>query len=573
MATNNFTNFKDGIEIVPKAVSNVSSQGDFDVTSADGKVHYHNGTTSSPLVTESSTATLTNKTIDTGTNTITNITNTNITAGAAIDASKIANGSVSNTEFQYLDGVTSAIQSQLNTISGSAVTALTGDVSATGPGSSATTINSVGGSSAANVHNAELLANAAVSANTASTIVKRDGSGNFSAGTITASLTGNATNVTGVVAIANGGSGQTTANTALNAFLPSQATNSGKVLTSDGTNTSWVTPAATGANTSLSNLTATSINQSLIPDSDNVRTVGSPADRFSNIFSSIMEVVDSSRIGMRLTSPGTIPSGETSAQIQGWDVGGTSQPLAITSLNNGSSNSTATANTFVETGNKTAGTGNSGNIIIQTGTSAGGTRGFITLNGKGLNLNQITTPSNPSASFNKLYFKSDNNLYSLTSGGVETVFSSTAAIRSEVWVYNGNGFGATNTKIRRFSTIGKNIGTDITYADSATLGATFTINTTGIYAIDHTDSTNDNGSVYGISLNSSQLTTTFSTINDSDKVSSMEQPASAGAVPMITSCSATLNLTAGDVIRAHSSAAGSFATNYQAKFRITKINN
>lgn len=33
---------------------------------------------------------------------------------ASIDATKIANGSVSNTEFQYLDGVTSAIQTQLS---------------------------------------------------------------------------------------------------------------------------------------------------------------------------------------------------------------------------------------------------------------------------------------------------------------------------------------------------------------------------------------------------------------------------------------------------------------------------
>lgn len=50
----------------------------------------------------------------------------------------------------------------------------------------------------------------ATDANTASTLVKRDGSGNFSAGAITASLTGNATNVTGVVAIANGGTNSST---------------------------------------------------------------------------------------------------------------------------------------------------------------------------------------------------------------------------------------------------------------------------------------------------------------------------------------------------------------------------
>jgi len=46
-------------------------------------------------------------------------------------------------------------------------------------------------------------------------------------------------NVTGTVAIANGGTGQTTANTALNALLPSQGSNANKYLQTDGTNASW----------------------------------------------------------------------------------------------------------------------------------------------------------------------------------------------------------------------------------------------------------------------------------------------------------------------------------------------
>lgn len=79
-----------------------------------------------------------------------------------------------------------------------AIDGLNGDVSASGPGVVAATVNSVGGSSAANIHSAELAANAATSSNTASTIVKRDASGNFSAGTITANLTGTASgNATG----------------------------------------------------------------------------------------------------------------------------------------------------------------------------------------------------------------------------------------------------------------------------------------------------------------------------------------------------------------------------------------
>lgn len=81
-----------------------------------------------------------------------------------------------------------------------AIDGLIGDVSATGPGTVPAVVNFVGGSSAANVHLAELAANAATSSNTPNTIVKRDGSSNFSAGTITANLTGNVTgNLTGNV--------------------------------------------------------------------------------------------------------------------------------------------------------------------------------------------------------------------------------------------------------------------------------------------------------------------------------------------------------------------------------------
>lgn len=93
-------------------------------------------------------------------------------------------------------------------------------------------------------------ATTATSANTASAIVARDSSGNFSAGTITGTLNGTASNVSGTVAIANGGTGQVTANAALNAILPTQTSNSGKVLGTDGTNTSWVST-STGTVTSV----------------------------------------------------------------------------------------------------------------------------------------------------------------------------------------------------------------------------------------------------------------------------------------------------------------------------------
>jgi hypothetical protein len=48
--------------------------------------------------------------------------------------------------------------------------------------------------------------------------------------------------------ILNGGTGETTANAAFNALAPSQATNSGKYLTTDGTNTSWASVASSTTN-------------------------------------------------------------------------------------------------------------------------------------------------------------------------------------------------------------------------------------------------------------------------------------------------------------------------------------
>jgi hypothetical protein len=55
-------------------------------------------------------------------------------------------------------------------------------------------------------------ATSATSANTANAIVARDASGNFTAGTITGTLSGTATNVSGIVAIANGGTGSSIQN-------------------------------------------------------------------------------------------------------------------------------------------------------------------------------------------------------------------------------------------------------------------------------------------------------------------------------------------------------------------------
>ena len=90
-----------------------------------------------------------------------------------IDAAKIDGGNVSNTEFSYLDGVTSSIQTQIDSKqpTGNYITALTGDVTASGPGSVAAT-----------------LANTGVSAGTY-TSVTVDTKGRVTAGTTTGTVT------------------------------------------------------------------------------------------------------------------------------------------------------------------------------------------------------------------------------------------------------------------------------------------------------------------------------------------------------------------------------------------------
>lgn len=137
----------------------------------------------------------------------------------------------------------------------------------------------------------------------------------------------------------------------------------------------------------------------------------------------------------------------------------------------------------------------------------------------------------------------------------------------EVVTHTGNGYASTNTKIRRFTTTLTNVGTAITYADSASLGASFTINETGLYSMMYADATNGSSIAYGISVNSSELTTSIDAITISSRICGPVThyagfPAAASRVA---------RLTAGDVIRPHANAAASPATSSLVFFAIRKV--
>ena len=92
------------------------------------------------------------------------------------DGSQYITGHLEVDGILYADG---GINGSVSSFSGS----LDGDVSGT---QAATVVDTVGGATAANVAAATALANAATNINTANAIVKRNASGNFAAGTITA---------------------------------------------------------------------------------------------------------------------------------------------------------------------------------------------------------------------------------------------------------------------------------------------------------------------------------------------------------------------------------------------------
>jgi len=126
-------------------------------------------------------------------------------------------------------------------------------------------------------------------------------------------------------------------------------------------------------------------------------------------------------------------------------------------------------------------------------------------------------------------------------------------------VHTGSGHGSSSTTIRRFSvSLTDTLGA---YDDSPTLGAVFTIPTDGIYSVTYTD-VGGSATPFGVSLNSSELTTAFGSITQADKLL-IHGSATSG------SCSGTFYFTSGDVLRCHTD--GSMTDNAIVQFTLERL--
>lgn len=148
---------------------------------------------------------------------------------------------------------------------------------------------------------------------------------------------------------------------------------------------------------------------------------------------------------------------------------------------------------------------------------------------------------------------------------ISSIINQPKAEYHEVKVTTGNGYGSTNTKIRRFSVTEINVGSAITYADSAGNGASFTINDAGIYAICYSDYRTGAVSAIGVSKNSSQLTIAIQSITSTDRVCVTNAPTTSP-----TSVSCVVRCIPGDVIRVHTDGTTD-STDIYCAFRLTKL--
>lgn len=171
------------------------------------------------------------------------------------------------------------------------------------------------------------------------TVTSVNGSGGstgltFSGGPITGAGT---LTLGGVLGIANGGTGQVTAAAAANALLPSQGGNSGKVLSTNGTNLQWISAGGVGTVTSVA--TGTGLTGGPITASGTISLANTAVTPGTYGTASTVAQVTVDAQG-RLTAAAGVTIAITGAQVSGNISGNAANVTGVVAIANGGTGQT-----------------------------------------------------------------------------------------------------------------------------------------------------------------------------------------------------------------------------------------
>lgn len=382
---------------------------------------------------------------------------------------------------------------------------------------------------------------------------------------VSSSLTSVGTITTGVwngttIAIANGGTGQTTKAAAFDALSPmttggdliyggasgtgTRLANgtAGQVLTSAGTTLAptWSTPTV-GANTALSNLITTSINSDLLPGSDGARSIGSSTLAWLTIISALFQGKDSAVAGQAVTvraGDGTSSAAGGALTVRGGQGGNSGGAGANLNLQGGAGNATNaaggavaitgggggpgsggnTGNVTVSTQNTQSSTASSGSITLQVGgANTGGQSGDLTLSlvqGVGGTDGKIRLKDSSVGTSGQVWTSTDT-----TGGGAWAAKSPGTLTSAHLFVGNASNVATdvaasgdltlANTGAFTFNTVNSNVGS----FGSSTSIPSFTVNAKGLVtAASGNVVIAPAGTLTGTTLNSTVVTSSLTSV-------------------------------------------------------------